>query len=146
MHNMMTETIEKQRPPKAILLVADLLAFGLSAAAGFASHATLTPEAAGRFLATWLSFYVAWLAFAPWLGIYRPPVADGARHLWRPALAALYAAPLGAVLRGLALRAPVVPLFVLIMAAANAVAVVLARGLLLLLMRWTGRSARSAER
>ncbi|OGO13254.1 MAG: hypothetical protein A2Y93_05285 [Chloroflexi bacterium RBG_13_68_17] len=38
-------------------------------------------------------------------------------QLWRPVLAALLAAPLGAMLRGLWLNAPVLPVFAVVMGA-----------------------------
>jgi hypothetical protein len=41
-------------------------------------------------------------------------------QLWRPALTAIFAAPLAAVLRGFILNAPVIPIFAAVLAGTSA--------------------------
>jgi hypothetical protein len=57
-------------------------------------------DAVIRFLATYLLFLGAWFVAAGALGALDPERAGDPRQVWRPAVGALLAAPLGAVLRG----------------------------------------------
>lgn len=98
------------------LVLGDLASYTLATLLGFASHAALQIEALGRMLATLVPFSLAWLILAFVLGAFDPDSASQPRELWRPALAAIYAAPLGAWLRGLWLGVPILPVFVALMA------------------------------
>jgi len=73
-----------------------------------------------RWLTTFLPVLAAWFAVAPWLGVYREDVYCQPRQVWRPALAALLAAPLAATLRGFWLNAAVLPVFVVVLGLTNA--------------------------
>jgi hypothetical protein len=59
------------------------------------------------------------------------------KQLWRPALTAVFAAPLAAVFRGFILNAPVIPIFAVVLAATTALGMVVWRTLFLL---WNRRS------
>ena len=99
------------------LIFGDLLVLLATTLAGFANHGELQPAALDRMTATFLPFAAAWFLAAPWLGCFEPRALPGLAHVWRPPLAALLAAPLGAVLRGLWLGAPVLPVFAVVMGA-----------------------------
>jgi hypothetical protein len=107
-------------PVLSWLVLGDLLVHGLTTFLGFASHGELEISSAGRMLATFFPFTAAWFLIAPWLGLFRLEEVRAVRQAWRAPLAAVYAAPLGAILRALWLRTPVLPLFVIIMAGVNA--------------------------
>jgi hypothetical protein len=106
-----------ERKRLTLLILGDLFVVLLTTLAGFANHGELQPAAFDRMAATFLPFAAAWLLVAPWLGCFEARWTSGLAHLWRPPLAALLAAPLGAVLRGLWLGAPVLPVFAVVMGA-----------------------------
>ncbi len=110
----------RQGPFSLGLALGDLAAYLLATVLGFARHAELGSQAAPRMLATAMPFFAAWLAVAPWLGAYDRGLALEARRLWRPPLAAVYAAPIGGILRGAWLSSPVQPTFILVMAGVTA--------------------------
>ncbi len=94
-----------------ILITGDVLAILLISAIGFATHreSVLTP----RLLTTFLPVCAAWALQAPWLGLYRPAIFSNWRSFWRAALAMVLAAPMAALLRGLALNQSIVTVFVI---------------------------------
>ena len=51
------------------------------------------------------------------------------KQLWRPVLAMVFAAPLAAVLRGLILNAPIIPIFAVVLAGTSAFAMLVWRWL-----------------
>jgi hypothetical protein len=106
-----------------ILVIGDAAMYAVATLLGFWNHGELGSSMGERFLATLVPFAVAWFVTAPWLGAYRRDRTGSLRELWRPALAAVLAAPLGGILRGLWLGGLVVPVFVLVMAGVTAVAV-----------------------
>ncbi|MEW6566844.1 MAG: DUF3054 family protein [Chloroflexota bacterium] len=83
------------------LLTGDLFIYFAATAAGFATHGELVAQAWGRFLITWLSFTTSWILLALVLQLYNPEQVRNRHRLWRPFLAAVYSAPLGAWLRSL---------------------------------------------
>ncbi|OGO67353.1 MAG: hypothetical protein A2Z37_17220 [Chloroflexi bacterium RBG_19FT_COMBO_62_14] len=87
---------------------------------GFLAHGELGPGAWGRLLSTLIPFVTAWLLISPWIVGWPPPIDRSPSRLWRPALGAMYAAPLGAWLRGLWLAAPIQPVFVAVMGGVTA--------------------------
>lgn len=95
----------------AVLITGDVLAILLVSAVGFATHreSVLTP----RLLTTFLPVCAAWALQAPWLGLYQPAVFRNWRSFWRAALAMALAAPMAALLRGLALNQSIVTIFVI---------------------------------
>lgn len=121
--------VPNRRPNVPWLLIGgDALTIAIVTAAGFATHGLLETASNERLLATFLPFLFAWCVAAAAVGGFDPTRAEAPRQLWRPAIAALLAAPLGAVLRGAWLGAPVLPLFAGIMAATMTVAMLLWRG------------------
>lgn len=135
--NLSAQTVQKDAPLG--LMAGDLLTLILVTLAGFASHQTLG-SAGARILATLIPSALAWLAVAPFLGVYDRARAADLRQLWRPAWAMILAAPLMAVLRGFLLGAPVMPIFVAVMAAVSAAGILIWR----LLYAWL--SARALRR
>jgi hypothetical protein len=109
------------------LVFGDGVAFLLVTVLGFARHEALLAGAWERILATFVPFYFAWLATAPWLGVFNLVVAKNMRQIWRVPIAAIYAAPMGGLLRGLWLGSPVLPIFILVMAGVSAVLMLLWR-------------------
>jgi DUF3054 family protein len=76
---------------------------------------------------------IAWFGLAPALGLFQEQTASNPKQLWRPALTALFAASLAAVLRGFLLNAPVIPIFAVVLGATFAFGMVIWRGLYFLL-------------
>jgi len=104
-------------PRLTFLILGDLLIVLGTTLAGFANHGELQPAAFDRMAATFIPFAAAWFLTAPWLGCFDRRATATLMQLWRPVLAALLAAPLGAMLRGLWLNAPVLPVFAVVMGA-----------------------------
>lgn len=94
--------------------IGDFITLFLLTIVGFSSHQTLT-TAGWRFLATLLPLWVAWLLSAPLLGLYRQEVYASAHQLWKASWAMLLAVPLAALLRGLWLNRPILPVFALVL-------------------------------
>ncbi len=117
------------------LILGDVAALLVVTVLGFYRHSELEPQSSARMVATFVPFSTAWLLVAPWLGLFDPARALAARRAWVPALAAAFAAPLGAVLRGVWLSAPVLPVFVGVMAGVMAVALTAWRLVYLLMLR-----------
>jgi hypothetical protein len=113
-----------------LALIGDIGVFLLATALGFLSHAGESDPSLNRMAATFVPFLIAWVIVAPWLGAYDPDKFQDPKSLWRPFLAALYAAPLGAFGRSLWLGSPVFPLFVIIMGSVAAGLMALWRALL----------------
>lgn len=117
---------------KNILILGDVLAIGLVTVIGFASHGEAGTSFLPRMAAAFFPLLVGWFLLAPWFGLFQDQIIHNARHLWRPALAALFAAPLAAVLRGLILNAPIIPIFTVVLGVTTALGLGLWRGLYLL--------------
>jgi hypothetical protein len=77
--------------------------------------------------ASFVPLLVAWFVLAPALGLFEEEKAGVAAELWRPAFVLLFAGPLAAVLRGIALNAPILPTFVVVLSLTAAVAISLWR-------------------
>jgi hypothetical protein len=108
------------------LLLGDTLAILVVTLIGFLTHYGAIED--WRWLTTFLPVLAAWLAMAPWLGVYRTDLACQPRQIWRPILAALLSAPLAATLRGAWLNAAVLPLFVAVLGLTNALGFFVWRG------------------
>ena len=114
---------------KRILILGDILAIGLVTIIGFATHGEAGLSFLPRIAAAFFPLVVGWFLLAPWFGLFQNEIIHNPRQLWRPALTALFAAPLAAVLRGLILNAPVIPIFAVVLGITTAVGVVLWRDL-----------------
>jgi hypothetical protein len=90
---------------------------------GFLSHDESPLALVNRFLASWVPFTLAWILAAYPVGLYQ----DERSSLDRLIIAALLAAPLGAILRGLWLGTVVQTTFVLVMAGVLALGMILWR-------------------
>jgi hypothetical protein len=116
-----------------ILLLGDVLAMALITYIGFATHSEADLSFLPRMAATFFPLVVAWFLLAPWFGLFQDEITHTVRQLWRPALTALFAAPLAAVLRGFILNAPIIPIFALVLGATSALGMTFWRGMYLLL-------------
>jgi len=112
---------------KSILILGDILAMALVTFVGFATHGEAGLAFLLRMAAAFFPLVGSWFLLAPWLGLFQYETVGEARQLWRPALTALFAAPLAAVLRGFILNAPVIPIFAAVLAATSALGMVLWR-------------------
>ena len=122
---------------KSVLVLGDLLAIAHVTVIGFATHGEADLSFLPRMAALFFPLSLSWFLLAPGLGLFRAETVRNARQLWRPALTALFAAPLAAVLRGLILNAPIIPIFAVVLAAVSALGMVLWRALYFLLRRKT---------
>jgi len=107
---------------RSLLMLGDLIVVLLTTVTGFANHGELASAGLSRMAATFVPFAFAWFVVSPWLGCFEPERVTRLTDLWRPPLAALLAAPLGAIVRGLWLGAPVIPAFAVVMGAVVAAA------------------------
>jgi Na+/citrate or Na+/malate symporter len=110
-------------------VIGDGLCYFFITIVGFMTHDTLSATNIDRLLITFLTFFVAWLLISPWLGLFQREILISQSGLWRPALAALYAAPMGGWLRSFALGTPMQATFTLVMAVISALALTLWRTL-----------------
>jgi Protein of unknown function (DUF3054) len=100
-----------------ILILGDILAIAAITLIGFATHGEAELSFLPRMAAAVFPLTITWFLLAPVLGLFRRVVTSDPRQLWRPALTALFSAPLAAVLRGLLLNAPIIPIFALVLGA-----------------------------
>jgi hypothetical protein len=105
---------------KMFLIAGDLLAIALVTAIGFATHGEAGVAFLPRMAAIFLPLSLAWFVLAPSLGLFHQETVASPRQLWRSALAMAFAAPLAAILRGLILNAPIIPIFGLVLSATSA--------------------------
>lgn len=105
---------------KKFLIAGDLLAIALVTAIGFATHGEAGVAFLPRMAAIFLPLSLAWFVLAPSLGLFHQETVASPRQLWRSALAMAFAAPLAAILRGLILNAPIIPIFGLVLSATSA--------------------------
>lgn len=94
--------------------IGDFVTLFLLTVVGFASHQELN-TAGWRLLTTFLPLCAAWLLSAPVLGLYRYDVYSSPHQLWKSIWAMVLAGPLAALLRGLWLNRPILPIFVLVL-------------------------------
>lgn len=109
------------------LIIGDILAIALVTFIGFASHGEAGLSFLPRMAAAFFPLSVSWFLLAPALGLFRQETISNPKQLWRPALTALFAAPLAAVLRGLILNAPILPIFAIVLGGTSAFGMVIWR-------------------
>ena len=112
---------------KIILIFGDLLAIALLTIIGFATHGETDLSFLPRMAALFFPLSIAWFLLAPSLGLFQRERVSNARYVWLAALAALFAAPLAAVLRGLILNAPIIPIFAVVLSLSSALGMVVWR-------------------
>ena len=118
---------DSQRTSNWILWVGDTCAFVLITLIGFSSHGTLLTAQIERVLATFLPFYGSWILFAFWGGVSRPRTDRPWLWLLLSGISAVLSAPFAATLRAFWLGLPVIPTFVLVMAAVSALGIMMWR-------------------
>jgi hypothetical protein len=118
-----------------ILCTGDILAIAIVTLFGFATHGETALSFLPRMGAILIPLMISWFLLAPWLGLFQPEIISHLNQLWRPAFAILFAAPLAAVLRGLILNAPIIPIFVVVLGGTLALGMTLWRGIYFLLNR-----------
>ena len=120
---------------KRILIPGDILAIGLVTIIGFATHGEAGLSFLPRIAAAFFPLMVGWFLLAPWFDLFQNEIIHNPRQLWRPVVVAVFAAPLAAVLRGLILNAPIIPIFAVVLGITTALGMMIWRGLYLLLNR-----------
>lgn len=112
-----------------ILILGDILAIALLTLIGFATHGETDLSFLPRMAALFFPLLISWFLLAPALGLFQDELTSIPKQLWRPALAALFAAPLAAVLRVFLLNAPIIPIFAAVLAATSALGMVVWRAM-----------------
>jgi flagellar biosynthesis protein FliQ len=118
-----------------LLVLGDVIVILIVTIIGFVTHSETDMSFLPRFLAVFLPLTLAWFLLAPWFGLFNQEIASNPKQLWRPVLAILYAAPFAALLRGLYLGTPIIPIFALILAATSAFGMLIWRAIFALLAR-----------
>ena len=121
----------------SILILGDLLAIALVTLVGFATHGEAELSFLPRMAAIYFPLSISWFLLAPSLGLFQREPISHPKQLWRAALAMIFAAQLAAVVRGILLNAPVIPIFAVVLALVSALAMVLWRALHIFLIRKT---------
>lgn len=111
-----------------ILYAGDALAIAALTLIGFATHGESSMSFLPRMGALFAPLILSWFLLAPWIGLFQRETIANPRELWRPALAMVFAVPLAAVLRGFILNAPILPIFVAVLAGTYALGMVIWRG------------------
>lgn len=115
------------------LILGDLFTFILLTVVGFASHQELG-TAGWRLLTTFLPLCVGWAVSAPLLGLYRPDVYSRSAQIWKSLWGMLLAGPFAALLRGVWLNRPILPIFAIVLTASGMLGMLLWRLLFWLLI------------
>ncbi len=118
---------------KYILVIGDILAILITTFIGFATHGEADVSFLPRMAAAFFPLLIAWFVLSPFVGLFQQELISSPKQLWRPVLAMLFAAPLAAVLRGLILNAPIIPIFAVVLGAASAFGMLLWRGIYIFL-------------
>lgn len=118
-----------------ILYAGDMLAIAIITLIGFATHGETGLSFLPRMGALFFPLMISWLLVAPWLGLFQQEIIFNPKQLWRPTFAILFVAPLAAVLRGLILNAPIIPIFVVVLGTTLALGMTLWRGIYILINR-----------
>lgn len=118
---------------KYILILGDILAIAIVTVIGFATHGEVGLSFLPRMAALFFPLVISWFLLAPTLGLFQRDLTTSLKQFWRPALAGLFAAPMAAVGRGFLLNAPILPIFVVVLASTSAVGMIIWRALYLLL-------------
>jgi len=116
-------------------MLGDIFAMLAITLIGFATHGELKMSFITRMSALFFPLIIAWFLLSPWLGLFQTEIISNPRQLWRPALAMLLAVPLAAVLRGLILNAPIIPIFVVVLITTSALGMLVWRGIYFLFNR-----------
>lgn len=113
--------------PLLPLIAGDAIILAIFTLIGFASHGELNGSGS-RLLSTYIPVCLAWAVVSPWLGLFHADIVRNPLQLWRVPVAAVIAAPLAGWLRGIALNATVLPIFIFVMAGTLSLMLVIWRG------------------
>jgi hypothetical protein len=125
---------------KYMLILGDIFAIALVTLIGFATHGEAEASFLPRMGAAFIPLIISWFILTPALGLFQDTTVLSAKQLWRPALGMIFAASFAAVLRGLILNAPIIPIFAVVLSATSAFGMLVWRGIFLLLNRRTTKS------
>ena len=120
---------------KSLLILGDIFAILLVTVIGFATHGEVGAGSPSpnivipRMAVVFLPLAITWFLLAPWFGLFEPEIISNPKQLWLPALAMIFAAPLAALIRGLILNAPIIPIFAVVLAATSALGMIVWRAL-----------------
>ena len=128
--------IEFMTRRKWILYAGDALSIAALTLIGFATHGEASLSFLPRMGALFVPLVISWFLLAPWFGLFQRETIFNSKHLWRPALAMLFAVPLATVLRGWLLNTPVLPIFAVILAGTSALGMMIWRGLYFAFFGW----------
>ncbi len=117
----------KQYRRQTTLYLGDALALFFATTLGFLSHNYDATTMLTRFFPTFVPWVAAWLLVGAIVKAFDPIRGADPRQLWRPVLGMIISAPLAALLRAVWLQAPIVPVFVAVMAAVTSVAILVWR-------------------
>ena len=116
-------------------MLGDILAMLAITLIGFATHGELNTSFITLMSSLFFPLIIAWFLLSPWFGLFQTEIVSNPQQLWRSALAMLFAAPLAAVLRGLILNAPIIPIFVVVLTVTSAFGMFAWRGIYFFLNR-----------
>ena len=120
---------------KYILVIGDAAAILITTFIGFATHGEADVSFLPRMAAAFFPLVTAWFLLAPFLGLFQKEITSSVKQIWRPILAMVFAAPLAAVLRGLILNAPIIPIFAVVLGVTSAFGMLVWRGIYVFLRR-----------
>jgi hypothetical protein len=112
-----------------VLILGDILAILIVTIIGFASHGEADTSFLPRMAATFFPLLISWFLLAPFLELFHAENTSNFKQLWRPVIAMIFAGPLAAVLRGLLLNAPIIPIFALVLSATSALGMLVWRAI-----------------
>jgi uncharacterized integral membrane protein len=102
------------------LIVGDVICIAVLTLIGFASHREAELSFLPRMAALFFPLCIAWFLLAGASGLLTVEATSGRSQIWRAGIAALFAAPFAAILRGFLLNAPVIPIFGAVLAGTTA--------------------------
>ena len=112
---------------KKFLILGDFLTILLFTLVGFATHGEANISFLPRMAAIFFPLSISWFILAPSLQLFNQHNTSDPRQLWRPILGMIFASSLAAVMRGLILNAPIIPIFAIVLSAVSAVGILLWR-------------------
>jgi hypothetical protein len=124
-----------------ILYAGDLLAIAALTFLGFATHGEANLSFLPRMAAIYFPLSISWFLLSPAMGLFQSGITFNPKQLWRSALTAFFAAQLAAVLRGFILKAPIVPIFALVLGVSSAMGMFVWR----LIWYWTAKRSQNAS-
>lgn len=120
---------------KYLLTAGDIIAILIVTLIGFATHGEADISFLPRMAAMFFPLLISWFLLAPFLGLFDLNVTSNVTQLWRPALTMIFAGPVAAVLRGLILSAPIIPIFAVVLSVTCAFGMFIWRGIYFFLQK-----------